>query len=33
MTISALKVQLNCSLVTKNIDVFAPSPIVWQKLT
>jgi hypothetical protein len=25
MTISALNVQLNCSLVTKNIDVFAPS--------
>ena len=26
MTISALKVQLNCSLVTKNIDVFALAP-------
>ena len=22
--------QLNCSLVAKNIDVFAPSPIIWQ---
>ena len=31
MTISALKVQLNCLLFTKNIDVFAPSPIFWQK--
>ena len=31
MTISALNVQMNCSLVTKNIDAFAPSPIFWQK--
>jgi len=26
MTISALNEQLNCSLVTTNIDVFVPSP-------
>jgi hypothetical protein len=26
MTILALNVQLDCSLVTKNIDAFAPSP-------
>jgi hypothetical protein len=31
MTISALNVQLNCSLLTKNIDVFALPPIVWQE--
>ena len=31
MTISALNVQLNCLLFTKNIDVFAPSLIFWQK--
>ena len=31
MTISALNVQLNCSLVTKNIDAFAPPPIFGQK--
>jgi len=32
MTISALNVQLNCSLVTKNIDVFAPSPHLLAKI-
>ena len=32
MTISALNVQLNCSLVTKDIDVFAPYyHFFWQK--
>jgi hypothetical protein len=30
MTISVLNVQLNCSLITKNIDVFPPTPIFWQ---
>jgi len=32
MTISSLNVQLNCSLVTKNIDVFAPPPNFLAKM-
>jgi len=33
MKISALNVQLNCSLVKKNINVFCPLPsFVWEQI-
>jgi hypothetical protein len=33
MTISALNVQLNCALVTNNIDVFAPWSVLFVEET